>query len=152
MKCNNARAEKIDGRYRLTIPPEYQEEKEAVLKQAVEKYNGFVHVEISKVRKPKSIEANALFHSVLTEYYLSGLHSCKSWQELKNQLKYQFGYGFIHTLTLPDGEKYGVLKSVGDYNSKELSDLIDGTIKDMLIKGVVSTKFKDILNEIKFEV
>lgn len=152
MVANNARAEYIDGRYRLTLPPNKQEEKDAILKQAVDKYNGYVHVKIEKVHKPKSIEANALFHALLTEYYLSNLHSCHSWQGLKDQLKYRFGAGFLHTLILPDGNKYGILKSVGDYNTDELSKLIDGTIKDMLIKRVDSKKFREILEGINYEI
>jgi hypothetical protein len=152
MICNNARATFADDHYSLTIPENKQAEKDAVLKQAVEKYNGYVHVEISKVRKPKSVEGNRLFHGLVTEYYISGLHSCASWQELKNQLKYQFGAGFIHTIKLPDGKEYGILKSVAEYSMHELYELTNGTIADMLIQGVDSAKFKEILAKIKYEV
>ena len=148
MICNNARATFADGHYSLTIPEDKQAEKDAVLKEAVERYNGYVHVEISRVRKPKSIQQNKLFHALITEYYISGHHSCDSWQALKNQMKYQFGEGFIQTLTLADGEKYGILKSLADYSMSELSRLTDGVIADMLITGVNSKKFDEILKEI----
>jgi len=151
MTCNNAIARYVDGHYSLTLPEDKQAEKDAVLKQAVEEYSGYVHVKIEKVHKPKSIEANALFHALLTEYYLSNLHSCGSWQELKDLLKYQFGCGFLHTVTLPDGNNYGILKSEGNYTTAELSTLIDGTIKDMLIRGVDSKKFFEILKGIEYE-
>lgn len=151
MTANNAIARYIDGHYSLTIPEDKQAEKDEVLKQAVDKYNGFCHVKIEKVHKPKSIEANALFHGLLTEYYKSGLHSCGSWQELKDLLKYQFGVT-LHKITLPDDNKYVVLKSEGDYTMAELSALIDGTIKDMLIKGVDSKKFFEILKGIDYEI
>lgn len=152
MTCNNAKAVYVDGHYSLTIPDDKQSEKNEVLKEAVEKYNGYVHIEISRVRKPKSIQQNNLFHALITEYYISGLHSCNSWQALKNQMKYQFGEGFVQTLTLADGEKYGILKSLADYSMSELSRLTDNVIADMLIVGVDSTKFKEILETIKYEV
>ena len=41
MTCNNAKAVLIDGHYKLVIPPEKQAENEAVLKEAIERYNGF---------------------------------------------------------------------------------------------------------------
>ena len=152
MTCNNARASVVDNHYSLTLPEYVQTEKDAVLKEAIEKYNGFVHVEISRVRKPKSLESNNLFHALLTEYYKSGKHSCNSWQELKNLLKYQFGAGFEQTLTLPDGNQYGILKSLSLYTQAEINGLIDGTIADMLIKDVESKKFRQILETIKYEV
>jgi len=150
MTCNNARAEKKGDRYTLTIPDEYQEEKNKVLAEAIEKYNGYVHIEISRVRKPKSIEANNLFHGVLTEYYKSGLHSVRTWQELKDTLKLRYGAGFLHTLEI-DGEQYGILKSVAEYTSQELSELIDGTIKECLQVGLDSKKFREILEGIKYD-
>lgn len=149
MTANNAQAVLIDGHYKLVIPPEKQAENEAVLREAVERYNGFCHVEISRVRKPKSIQQNNLFHALITEYYVSGKHSCDSWQELKNQMKYQFGEGFVQTLTLADGEKYGILKSLADYSMSELSRLTDNVISDMIQVGVNSKKFDEILKEIR---
>lgn len=148
MICNNAKASYKDGHYSLTIPDDKQAEKDAVLKEAVERYNGYVHIEISRVRKPKSIQQNNLFHALITEYYISGLHSCDSWQGLKNQMKYQLGEGFIQTLTLADGEKYGILKSLADYSMSELSRLTDNVISDMIMVGVNSKKFDEILKEI----
>ena len=151
MTCNNAQAVLIDVHYSLTLPPDKLIEKNAVLKEAIERYNGFCHVEISRVRKPKSIQQNKLFHALITEYYISGLHSCDSWQALKNQMKYQFGEGFVQTLTLADGEKYGILKSLADYSMSELSRLTDNVIADMIMVGVNSKKFDEILKEINFE-
>lgn len=148
MIANNAKAVLIDGHYSLTLPPDKLIEKNAVLKEAVDKYNGYVHIEISRVRKPKSIQQNKLFHALITEYYISGLHSCDSWQALKNQMKYQFGEGFIQTMTLADGEKYGILKSLADYSMSELSRLTDNVIADMIQVGVSSKKFNEILEEI----
>ena len=150
MTCNNAKAEYIDGRYRLTMPSDKQAEKDEVLKQAVEKYNGYCHVEISKVRKPKSIEANALFHSLLTVYYSSGCHSCDTWEGLKISLKMRYGAGLIHQETI-DGEKIGFLKSMSEYTTVELSGCIDGTIKEMLLTGVSSKKFTEILEGINYD-
>ncbi len=150
MICNNAKAEYIDGRYRLTMPSDKQAEKDEILKQAVEKYNGYCHVEITKVHKPKSIEANALFHSLLTEYYKSGCHSCDTWDGLKISLKLRYGAGMIHQEEV-DGQKIGFLKSMGDYTTTELSGTIDGTIKEMLQTGVSSKKFNEILKGINYE-
>ena len=150
MTCNNAKAEYSNGQYHLILPPDKQAEKQAVLKEAIEKQGGYFHIEISRVRKPKSIQQNKLFHALITEYYISGLHSCDSWQALKNQMKYQFGEGFIQTLTLADGEKYGILKSLADYSMSELSRLTDNVIADMIQAGVNSKKFDEILKEINY--
>jgi len=149
MTCNNALAtQRLDGGYSFILPPDKLQEKNAVLKEAIEKHSGYFHIEISRVRKPKSIQQNKLFHALITEYYISGLHSCPSWQALKNQMKYQFGEGFIQTLTLADGEKYGILKSLADYSMSELSRLTDNVISDMIQVGVNSKKFDEILKEI----
>jgi len=152
MVCNNAEATWVEDHYKVKLPLDKQKEKNDVLRQAVDRYNGFVHIEISKVLKPKSIEQNNLFHGILGAYFLSGLHSCKTYLELKNLMKYRWGAGFLHTLQLPDGNSYGILKSVADYKMDELASLIDGTIKEMLQVGVHSTKFLDILEAIEYEV
>lgn len=148
MICNNAQVVLEYGHYKIILPSDKQSERSAVLDEAIEKHNGFFHLEISRVRKPKSIQQNKLFHALITEYYISGLHSCDSWQALKNQMKYQFGEGFIQTLTLADGEKYGILKSLADYSMSELSRLTDNVIADMIQIGVNSKKFDEILKEI----
>lgn len=151
MTANNAKAVYADGHYSLTIPDDKQAEKDAVLKEAIERYNGYVHIEISRVRKPKSVKQIRLIHGLFTEYYVSGLHSYHSWQELKNQMKYQFGEGFVQTLTLADGERYGILKSLADYSMNELYRLTSNVISDMLLQGVDSKKFHDILDEIGYK-
>jgi len=148
MICNNAKTEYIDGRYRLTMPPDKQAEKDEVLKQAVEKYNGYCHVEISKVRKPRSIEANALFHSLLSEYYISGCHSSITWDDLKITLKYR--YGVVKQYEV-DGNTLTDVVSTSKYNTAEFSPLIDGTIKEMLLTGVSSKKFTEILEGINYD-
>ena len=152
MICNNAKASYKDGHYSLTIPDDKQAEKNEVLKEAVEKYNGYCHVEISRVRKPKSEKQIRLIHGLFTEYYVSGLHSYHSWQELKNEMKYRFGEGFSQTMALADGQKYGILKSLANYSMNELYHLTNNVIADMLIVGVDSKKFKEILETIKYEV
>lgn len=152
MICNNAKAVYADGHYSLIIPDNKQAEKDAVLKEAIERYNGYVHIEISRVRKPKSVKQIRLIHGLFTEYYVSGLHSYHSWQELKNQMKYQFGEGFVQTMSLADGQKYGILKSLANYSMNELYHLTNNVIADMLIVGVDSKKFKEILEKIKYEV
>ncbi len=149
MKCNNAEVtDNGDDRFSITLPPDKQEEKLAVLNEAVDKYNGYCHIEISRVHRPKSVEANALFHALLTEYYKSGCHSVTTWQGLKDTLKYRYGAGFLHMLVV-DGQHYGILKSEADYNTAELSSLIDGTKSEMLQVGVQSKKFEEILKEIE---
>ena len=132
MIANNAKASYKDGHYSLTIPDDKQAEKDAVLKEAIERYSGYCHVEISRVRKPKSVNQINLIHALFTEYYVSGLNSYHSWQELKNQMKYQFGEGFVQTITLADGERYGILKSLADYSMNELYRLTNNVISDML--------------------
>jgi hypothetical protein len=151
MICNNAKVKLNNGIYVIELPIEKQEEKAKVLKYALEHHGGFFHIEISKVKKPKSLDINSLFHGLLTIYYLSGLHSCDSWQGLKNQLKYQFGAGFKEgSFKMPDGTEYRELKSVSDYGMDEMIPLVDGTIKDMIIVGVDEPLFFEILDTINY--
>lgn len=152
MVCNNAVVEWVDDHYRITLPPDKQKEKNDLLRQAVEKYNGYIHIEISKVKKPKSIEQNNLFHAILGEYFLSGLHSYSTWDELKANLKYRYGGRIQVGYKMKEGAKVVVLKSVGDYNTEELWVLTDSTIKEALIAGLDTKKFHKILEEIKYEI
>lgn len=153
MICNNARVKLLNGVHVVELPIEKQTEKAEVFKYALEHHNGFFHMEISKVKKPKTLKINALFHGLLTIYYLSGMHSSSSWQGLKNQLKYQFGAGFKDgSFEMPNGEVYRELKSVSDYTMEEMIALTDGTIKDMLIVGVDEPLFVEILKTIKYDV
>ena len=152
MVCNNAVVEWVKDHYKVTLPPDKQKEKNEVLRKAVERNAGYVHMEISAVRKPKSIKANNLFHGVLGVYFLSGLHSCATYDELRNLMKYRWGAGFLNTLKLPDGKSYGILKSIAAYTIKEIGSLNDGTIREMIQVGVRSKKFEEILEEIDFKI
>ncbi len=149
MKCNNAIVKYHDGgRYSLTIPEDKQAEKQEVLKEAVEKYNGYCHVEISKVHKPRSLEANNLFHALLGEYYKSGCHSEDTWEGLKDVLKFRYG---IKIEKVIDEKEITTLKHTAEYNTEEFAPLVDGTIKEMFLTGVTSKKFTEILTGINYD-
>jgi len=149
MKCNNAIVKYHDsGRYSLTIPLDKQEEKQAVLKEAVEKYNGYCYTEISRVKRPRSLEQNNLFHALLGVYYLSGCHSSKTLSDLKMTLKARYG---IKKEFVVDDETITMVKHTADYKVDEFTPLIDGTIKEMFLTGVSSKKFDEILEGINYD-
>ena len=80
MICNNAQLKKHDNKYDITLPEDKEIEKIQVFEYAIKNNNSYVHLEISRVRKPKSIQQNKLFHALITEYYMSGFILVDSWQ------------------------------------------------------------------------
>ena len=149
MMCNNALVlESKEGRYSIELPEDKKAEMQEVCKQGIEKYHGYVHVEITKVRKPRSIEQNNLFHAILAQYYISGVHSCANMEELKTEMKYKYG---VH-ISVPKFSDVVFLKSTTEYNTGELSSLTNDMIREMLANGVKTKKFSDILDEIGFSL
>lgn len=122
-------------------------------------------------------EQNRAFHALLTEFFVSGLHSynAKSFDEFKNFIKRDFGAGFesyvcvvdeggeiswcevkeksaipANTAVDKDGKKMikGKLKSWADYTKKERTETIDNLISAMIQAGCNSRKFEEILSSL----
>ncbi|GMO28638.1 MAG: hypothetical protein Ta2B_09470 [Termitinemataceae bacterium] len=120
---------------------------------------------------------NALLHSLLQEWYVSGCHSynVNSLGELKDNVKRDLGAGFdcyfwtdwdgclkktkdepklgLEDIYIHNGKLqiYGQLKSWSKYTKKERQQTIDMLIKTMIYSGVNSKKFDEILQELNYE-
>lgn len=118
---------------------------------------------------------NKLFHSLLQEWYRSNLHSykdIKSFEDFRNVIKKDFGYGFEKFVYISDpglptqkinsvknydeipvcyrkmGSMFGILKSWSDYTKKQRKETIDNIISAMIQAGVNTKKFNEILEGI----
>lgn len=118
---------------------------------------------------------NRAFHSLLMEYWRSGMHSydSKGFDDFKNQVKRHLGAGFEAYIyvdmengvpkirdaktieEIPDYIKTdpefrdiirGRLKSWSDYSKKERKSTIDNLITEMIEVGVNTKKFQEILS------
>lgn len=116
---------------------------------------------------------NRAFHSLMTEYHRSGLHSYSSNVKIfREEIKKYLGAGFesyiyaniengkpkinkVNTYEeVPEGVRHdpdlkkmvmGKLKSWGDYTKKERRETIDRLISEMRQAGVSSKKFDEII-------
>lgn len=111
------------------------------------KHGGAVNVKVSKPVSPGTDEQNRAFHSLLTEYYKTGLHSAPegyTLAEFKNFMKIQYG---PHTFIDVGEAKYRVLKSWADYTKHERMAALDGLISEVNQSGAYaeSEKIREII-------
>lgn len=113
---------------------------------------------------------NKTFHALIAEYFTSGAFSypAKSAEELKNHIKRIYGAGFDCFYAIVESERIqrfiseeeaketavwfngrqniiGHLKSWGAYTKEERTKTIEGLKNEMLVSGVNSPKFEEIL-------
>lgn len=124
-----------------------------------------------------------LFNPLVRLYYNSGCYSypASSWLELRSQIKKNLGAGFeryeyandkFQMKEVKDKKEIpqyvwkdfrsgnterikGILKSMADYTRKQMIEVVDNLIREMLQTDVMHTsqakKFNDILDEIDFK-
>lgn len=118
---------------------------------------------------------NKAFHSLVMEYFISGMHSYNvdNFDDFRNQIKKKLGQGFESFVfvevvndkpVIKDCAKYediplyiredpelrnlarGRLKSWSQYSKKQRKTTIDNVISEMLQAGVNTKKFQEILS------
>lgn len=116
------------------------------LTKMVYKY-GVVNMKLGPPMKPGTDAQNKAMHSLLTEYYKTGLHSApegSTLTEFKEYMKYLYG---ISKKIVIDGKDTILLKSWSDYSVRERREFIDGMISEIHQSGayVESLKIQEII-------
>jgi hypothetical protein len=112
-----------------------------------EKHGGNISVKIDKPVTPGSNEQNKLMHALMTEFFLTGMHSspAKSIDEFKLWLKCQIGVCYDYEY---QGKMVRVPKSWSLYSKIERMKFIDNLISMVIQSGAVAEdeKIQEILN------
>ena len=99
-------------------------------------------------------EQNRAFHSLLQEYWRSGLHSynAKNFQHFRELIKLYLGAGAERYYSLVDSEGKPSepriswrVKSWANYSKRERTETIDRLIAEMIQAGINTNKFNEIL-------
>ena len=108
-------------------------------------------VSINKKESVKTYEQNAFFHAIISKYFSSGYCSDLCYDDMRKRLKIQYGTGIIYmkynadTLQIEECEKglsdFPILKSISLYSKKEMSQLIEGTMQEILSSGMDIDKY-----------
>ncbi len=133
MFSQNVKSELIDGVMIIKIHA-------FELQELFKKYDGMIHVEIKRPQQAKTDAQNRAFHSLLTEYFLSGYHSAPDGinhdlDRFKVWIKAR--YGVTYTLDV-DGEKKLIIESWSKYTKEQAGDCITRTISDIETAGALS--------------
>ena len=113
--------------------------------------NGKVHITISKPKTEKTLQQLRAVHSLLTAFFLSGMHSAPDWvvsaDLFKLYCKISFGVCFD---VVKDGVSIRVPKSFSDYTKVEQMEFIDALISTIEQAGASGEKkINEILTGMK---
>lgn len=109
--------------------------------------HGQVNIKIGAPVKSGTEAQNKAMHSLLTEYYKTGLHSAPEGSTLtvfKEYMKYLYG---VSKKIVIDGKELVSLKSWSSYTMRERKDFIDGLISEIHQAGAYaeSSKIQEII-------
>lgn len=109
------------------------------LESLIKKYGNFLSVKITKKINKGTEEQNKAFHSLMTAYYHTGMHSFEGTLEaFKVYLKIL--HGTCYDMTLKDGRQVRVPKSWSDYTKLERTEMIENVISEINQSGAVTDK------------
>lgn len=72
---------------KFPIPNKYKYQLERLFERADKKNNGYITISLSLPRRHGTDEQNRAFHAMLTEIYVSGQHSFKSYEDMRDYFK-----------------------------------------------------------------
>ena len=139
------------------VPVQYRNEARKVFKDSDKKSGGYVTIQISLPKKIGTDAQNRAFHSLLGEFWSSGLSSYDSFEDMRDTIKLRIAgadeYIFIldgkvkHAKTLDEvvGRYAEVPKSWTDFTRDERKEAIDMVIKEANLAGINSKKWDEII-------
>lgn len=134
-----------DGVLHLKFTGHYLASVKDTIKALKVSVNSPVEIVIGHVNTSKTVKQNNTFHDLLSIYYLSGMPSDLSYDDLKTRIKDT--YGVRHEIRMIVGEPWKVLKSWSKYTLDESRKAIDGLISEMLTNGVNDKRFEAMIND-----
>jgi len=139
------------------VPLQYRTQAKELFAEAGKKRNGYVTIKMTLPERVGTDQQNRAFHSLIGEYWKSGLSSYESYDDMRDTFKLRAAgadeYIFIengkvrHAKSLDDvkGRYAEVPKSWADFTIEQRKDAIDEVIREATMAGINSRKWEEIL-------
>ena len=139
------------------VPVQYRNEVRKIFQDSDKKAGGYVTIQISLPKKIGTDAQNRAFHSLIGEYWISGLSSYESYEDMKDSIKLKVAgpdeFIFIKdgkvrrskTLEGIEGRYAEIPKSWAQFTLEERKMAIDLVIKEANLAGVNSKKWDEII-------
>jgi hypothetical protein len=139
------------------VPPQYRAKVKEEFALSDKKSGGYITVQISQPKKVGTDKQNRAFHALIGEFWVSGLSSYESYEDLKDSIKLKVAgpdeFIFIKdgkvrrskTLEGVEGRYAEVPKSWSDFTRDERKEAIDWVIKEAQMAGINSKKWDEII-------
>jgi len=139
------------------IPFEHRTRAKELFSEAEKKRDGYVTIALSLADRTGTDAQNRAFHSLLGEYWKSGLSSYESYDDMKDSFKLRVAgadsYMFIdngkvrnvRSLDEVRGRYAEVPKSWSEFTKEQRAEAIDMVIAEALEAGINSRKWDEIL-------
>jgi hypothetical protein len=139
------------------VPLQYRTKVKELFAEAGKKRNGYITIKMTLPERGGTDAQNRAFHSLLGEYWKSGLSSYESYDDMRDTIKLRIAgadeYIFIdngkvrHVKSLGEvkGRYAEVPKSWADFTLEQRRDAIDEVIREATVAGINSKKWGEIL-------
>lgn len=146
------------------VPFDQRTKAKELFAEAGKKRNGYVTIKITLPERVGTDQQNRAFHSLLGEYWRSGLSSYESYDDMRDSFKLRVAgadeYIFIedgkvrHVPNLEQvrGRYAEVPKSWADFTLEQRRDAIDEVIREATMAGVNSRKWDEIITGMQEEM
>jgi len=139
------------------VPPSHKDKVKELFSKADKKHGGYITIKMCEPERVGSDAQNRAFHSLIGEYWKSGLSSYESFDDMRDTFKLRAAgadeYIFIengkvrHVKSLDEvkGRYAEVPKSWADFTVEQRKAAIDEVIREATIAGINSRKWEEIL-------
>jgi len=139
------------------VPPSHKDKVKELFSKADKKHGGYITIKMCEPERVGSDAQNRAFHSLIGEYWKSGLSSYESYDDMRDTFKLRAAgadeYIFIengkvrHVKSLDEvkGRYAEVPKSWADFTVEQRKDAIDEVIREATMAGINSRKWEEIL-------
>jgi len=139
------------------VPLEYRTKAKELFAEAGKKRNGFITIKVTLPERVGTDQQNRAFHSLLGEYWRSGLSSYESYDDMRDSFKLRVAgadeYIFIedgkvrHVPNLEQvrGRYAEVPKSWADFSLDQRKEAIDMVIAEAVMAGINTKHWDEII-------
>ena len=140
------------------VPFQYRQDAKNLLAESAKKAGGYITIQFSLPKRYGTDAQNRAFHSLIGEYWKSGLSSYESFEDMRDTIKLRIagadGYLFIDNGKLRSvknldevkGRYAEIPKSWVDFTLEQRKDAIDEVIREATMAGINSKKWDEIIN------
>ena len=139
------------------VPFEYRTKVKELFAESTRKRNGFITIKVTLPERVGTDQQNRAFHSLLGEYWRSGLSSYESYDDMRDSIKLRVAgadeYIFIedgkvrHVQNLEQvrGRYAEVPKSWADFSLDQRKEAIDMVIAEAVMAGINTKHWDEII-------